>query len=221
MKKLPADLISLASVLGLVLLIALWYAELPDPMPSHWNVKGEVDGTMDKNTNIAMLVGLPLFCWGLMKVIPLISPKGFRTDEFSETVNVMQVALVVFMSAIGVAVMLEARNFGLDMTNYVIIAVGGLLIVLGNYLGKVRKNFFIGIRTPWTLASDEVWSKTHRLGGWMFVLAGIILALSGVFGINEAVMASTIVIAAVIPIVYSFILYRRIEGFGPDEDSSS
>ncbi len=218
MKKLPADLISLASILGLALLIVLWYSELPDPMPSHWNVKGEVDGTMDKQSNIAMLLGLPVFCWITMKIIPLISPKGFRTDEFSETVNVIQVALVVFMSAIGVAVMLEARNFGLDMTNYVIIAVGGLLIVLGNYLGKVRKNFFIGIRTPWTLASDEVWSKTHRLGGWMFVLAGIILTLSGVFGVNEVVMASTIVIAAVVPIAYSFILYRRIEGFGPDED---
>lgn len=218
MKKLPADLISLAAVLGLGLLMALWYAELPDPMPSHWNAKGEVDGFMDREANLALLFGLPVFCWILMKVIPLISPKGFRTDEFSEIVNVLQVALVVFMSAIGVAVMLEARNFGLDMTNYVVIAVGGLLIVLGNYLGKVRKNFFIGIRTPWTLASDEVWAKTHRLGGWMFVLAGLVLALSGIFGVNEIVLASTIVIAAVIPIAYSFILYQRIEGFGPDED---
>ena len=218
MKKLHADLISLASVLGLALLMALWYSELPDPMPSHWNMKGEVDGWMDRETNLALLLGLPLFCWALMKVIPLISPKGFRTDDFSDTINVMQTALVVFLSAIGAAVMLETRNFGLDMTNYVLIAVGGLLIVLGNYLGKVRKNFFIGIRTPWTLASDEVWSKTHRLGGWMFVLAGVVLALSGVFGINEIVMAGTIVLAAVIPIAYSFILYRRIEGFGPDED---
>ena len=218
MKKLPADLISFAAVLGLGLMMALWYAELPDPMPSHWNMQGEVDGTMGRDMSMVFLLGLPLFCWGLMKIIPLISPKGFRTDEFSETVNVLQVALVVFMSAIGVAVMLESREFGLDMTNYVIVAVGGLLIVLGNYLGKVRKNFFIGIRTPWTLASDEVWSKTHRLGGWMFVIAGIVLTLSGLFGINEIVMASAIVIAAVIPIAYSFILYRRIEGFGPDEE---
>ena len=218
MKKLPADLISLASVLGLALLMALWYPELPDPMPSHWNTKGEVDGWMDREANLTLLLGIPLFCWALMKIIPLISPKGYRTDEFSDTVNIIQAALVVFSSAIGIAAMLEARNFGLDMTNYVLIAVGALFIVLGNYLGKVRKNFFIGIRTPWTLASDEVWSKTHRLGGWMFVLAGLVLALSGVFGINEFVMASTIVIAAVIPIAYSFILYRRIEGFGPDED---
>ncbi len=218
MKKLPADLISLAAVLALAILMGLWYSELPDPMPSHWNAKGEVDGFMDKDKNVALLLGLPLFCWGLMKLIPVISPKGFRTDEFSETVNILQVALVVFMSLIGVAVMLEARNFGLDMTNYVVVAVGMLLVVLGNYLGKVRKNFFIGIRTPWTLASDEVWSKTHRLGGWMFVLAGIVLALSGVFGINEIVMAGTIIIAAVIPIAYSFILYQRIEGFGPDEE---
>ena len=218
MKKLPADLISLAAILALAILMGFWYSELPDPMPSHWNAKGEVDGFMDKDKNVALLLGLPLFCWGLMKVIPLISPKGFRTDDFSETVNVLQVALVVFMSLIGVAVMLEARNFGLDMTNYVVVAVGMLLIVLGNYLGKVRKNFFIGIRTPWTLASDEVWSKTHRLGGWMFVLAGIVLALSGVFGINEIVMAGTIIIAAVIPIAYSFILYQRIEGFGPDKE---
>ena len=218
MNKKTADLICLMSVVALGAFMIAWYPGLPDPMPSHWNMKGEVDGYIARDPGVALLFGLPVFCWVLMKIIPRISPKGFRTDEFSEVLNILQVALVVFMSGIGVAVLVESREGGLDMTNYVLVATGGLLIVIGNYLGKVRKNFFIGIRTPWTLASDEVWSKTHRLGGWCLVFAGVVILLSGVFGVNENVMAFIIVPTVIAPVLYSYLLYRKIEGFSEDAD---
>lgn len=221
MNKKTADLICLLSVIGLGGFMIAWYSGLPDPMPSHWNMKGEVDGYIAKDTGFALLLGLPIFCWVLMKVIPHISPKGFRTDGFTEVLNILQVALVVFMSAIGAAVLLESREGGLDMTNYVLVATGGLLIVIGNYLGKVRKNFFIGIRTPWTLASDEVWSKTHRLGGWCLVFAGAVILLSGIIGVNENIMAFIIVPVVIAPVLYSYLLYRKIEGFSEDTDDSA
>ncbi len=99
------------------------------------------------------------------------------------------------------------------------IAVGLLFIVLGNYMGKIRKNFFIGIRTPWTLASDEVWARTHRLGGYLFVAAGALMVVMPLVGLGGVGIVAASLIAALVPVVYSFIAYKRIEGFGPDEDA--
>ena len=96
--------------------------------------------------------------------------------------------------------------------------VGLLFVVMGNFLGKVRKNFFLGIRTPWTLASDEVWAKTHRLGGWCFVTAGVFMAIMGVVAPTSTWFIAAIIAIALIPVVYSFFAYRKIEGFAPDPE---
>jgi uncharacterized membrane protein len=80
-------------------------------------------------------------------------------------------------------------------------------------MGKLGKNFFIGIRTPWTLASDEVWFRTHRLGGKLFVLAGLLVFAAGVFGAGPFAPMAAIGAAALVSVVYSYLLYRRLEGF--------
>ncbi|MEZ4364105.1 MAG: SdpI family protein [Kofleriaceae bacterium] len=98
-------------------------------------------------------------------------------------------------------------------------ALGGLLVVFGNFMGKLTRNFFVGIRTPWTLASEEVWLRTHRLGGKVIVLAGLGLVLSSALGGGFVFVIAAIALVAVIPIVYSYVLYRRLEGFrdGPPD----
>ena len=98
----------------------------------------------------------------------------------------------------------------------IFVGIGLLLVLLGNYMGKLRKNFFIGVRTPWTLASDEVWARTHRLTGWLWAAAGLALAIDGLLGANVVVFLVVILVAILTPPIYSFLLYRRIEGFGPD-----
>ena len=90
---------------------------------------------------------------------------------------------------------------------------GLLFVVLGNFMGKLTKNFFVGIRTPWTLASDEVWLRTHRLGGKLFVLAGVALFIAGLLGGGTVPLLVAVAVAGGIPVVYSYLLYRRIEGF--------
>ena len=91
--------------------------------------------------------------------------------------------------------------------------VGLLLVVLGNFMGKLTKNFFVGIRTPWTLASDEVWLRTHRLGGKLFVLAGAGLFVAGLSGAGHVAILLAVVVAAGIPVAYSYVVYRKLEGF--------
>ena len=120
----------------------------------------------------------------------------------------------------GVGVIRAAQDASVDISSFVFVAVGLLLMIMGNFLGKVRKNFFLGIRTPWTLASDEVWAKTHRLGGWCFVIAGAFMAIMGVAAPPSGMpwVIAVIVAIALVPVVYSYIAYRRIEGFAPDPD---
>ena len=154
----------------------------------------------------------------VFKLIPVISPRGFRTESFANVLNILMTASVLFACIIALGVMRAARDASVDISTLVYVAVGFLLVVMGNFLGKVRKNFFLGIRTPWTLASDEVWAKTHRLGGWCFVVAGILMAtVSFVAPVSDMSWVIAVIVAiALIPVVYSYFAYRRIEGFGPD-----
>jgi uncharacterized membrane protein len=214
---------NIISIIGIVLLgayVAWLYPDLPDPMPTHWNAAGQVDDYTAKAIGAPLIAAIPIISFIIFKLIPVISPRGFRTESFRDTLNILMTATVVFGCVIGVGVMRAAQDASVDISSFVFVAVGLLLMVMGNFLGKVRKNFFLGIRTPWTLASDEVWAKTHRLGGWCFVVAGIFMAIMGVITPPSGMpwVIGIIVAIALIPVVYSYIAYRRIEGFAPDPD---
>jgi uncharacterized membrane protein len=84
-------------------------------------------------------------------------------------------------------------------------------MVIGNFMGKFRKNFFVGIRTPWTLTSDVVWERTHRFAGWLFVLAGAVWIVGGLLRASPAVLVVAVLVAMLVPAVYSYFLYRRVE----------
>lgn len=197
------------------------YAELPDPVPTHWNAQGEVDGYTPKPWGAWLFPVITFGMYLLFKVLPWISPQGFRMESFMRIVDILKQALVLFMFVIGVTVAFAAKGHSFDPGLVILPGVGVLFIILGNYMGKLRKNFFIGIRTPWTLASDEVWAKTHRLGGWCFVLAGLLLLIAGLarWPSMQVVLGIAIGVGALLPVVYSFVIYKRLEGFGPDDDS--
>lgn len=217
MSKRLADGLSLFFIAAIAGLAIYLYPDLPDPMPSHWNASGEVDGTLPKPWGVWLLPLAAVFVLAVMKLIPVISPKGFRTDEFAGVLRLFQVLLVAFTAIVGALVLLAAMGSDVRMEVWIPIGVGLLFIVLGNYLGKVRKNFFLGIRTPWTLASDEVWARTHRLGGRVFVAGGLLLIAAAFVPAIANGLVVVILALAVIPVVYSYVLYRRIEGF-TDED---
>lgn len=212
---------NIISIIGIILLGAyvLWaYPGLPDPMPTHWNAAGEVDGYSSKPVGAAFIAGIPVLSFLIFKLIPVISPRGFRTESFTGTLNIIMVATVVFGCVLGLGLIRASHDTSVNISSFVYVAVGLLFVVMGNFLGKVRKNFFLGIRTPWTLASDEVWAKTHRLGGWCFVIAGVFMAIMGVVAPTSTWFIGAIVAIALVPVVYSFFAYRKIEGFAPDPE---
>jgi uncharacterized membrane protein len=217
MNKVRADIISLLFVFSAIAVAAILYPSLPELIPTHWNAQGEVDGYMKKPGGVIIMPAMAVFTFVIMKLIPVISPKGFRIDKFSDVFGVLQVTLVGFISIVAILVLMEARGFDVRINEMIIAGTGLLFVIIGNYLGRVRKNFFIGIRTPWTLASDEVWNRTHRIGGRLFILSGVIIWIGAILRLPLTWTVGVAVGLVLIPIVYSYFLYRKIEGFESDD----
>jgi uncharacterized membrane protein len=148
-----------------------------------------------------------------MLLIPRMSPQGFRVERFRRVFGIIQVAIVAFLFLVSALVLLAGAGVPIPIDRVIVASTGVLLTVLGNFMGKVTKNFFVGIRTPWTLANDEVWLRTHRLGGRLFVAAGAVIIVSGLLRGGVVPVLVAVAAAAAIPIVYSYLIYRRIEGF--------
>jgi len=213
--KLPDALclMLIAAVFG----TAFWlYPDIPQEVPSHWNGRGEVDGYMSKPWGVFLLPLMTVGIYALLWVVPYISPQGYRMEKFAHVVVMLRLAVTAMLATVGLAVLFAASGAPVDMNAIVRGSIGILFIVLGNYLGKVRKNFFIGIRTPWTLASDEVWMRTHRLSGWLFVLAGLVILAGAFVSIGTGIFIAVGSVVVVVPILYSFVIYKQIEGFKAD-----
>jgi uncharacterized membrane protein len=198
--------------------LASWlYPVLPDPVPTHWNLQGEADGFTPKPWGVLGGPLLILGLWVVLRLVPFISPTGFRMESFFSIYRIIVLATVSLLVLSICAALLAAAGYGIGLVGFLTGLLGILFIILGNYMGKVRRNFFVGIRTPWTLASEEVWHRTHRLAGWLFVLAGVVVLAGALAGWGGYVLLPGAVVAALVPVVYSLWLYHRIEGFRPEE----
>lgn len=203
--------------LGLVLVVAAFavagwlYPELPQSVPTHWNAAGQVDRFTPKPWGAFILPLVMLGAWGLMSILPPIAPRGYRLDRFIGTYGILMLAVLAMLLVLTIVMLLAAEGAGIDTTRVAFIVIGALFVVLGNYLGKLRKNFFIGIRTPWTLANDEVWARTHRMGGWLFVAAGFAIIVIGILKLGPGAFIAAVGCAALVPAVYSYFAYRQVE----------
>lgn len=198
-------LIAIALAAGLVL-----YARLPDPMPSHWNATGEIDGYMSKFWGVFLMPILTIALTGFFLIIPQIDPLKANIAKFRGAFNWFIVAFVAYMLYIHALTLAASLGFQFNMTMMLLPVVGILFIGIGYMMKQAKRNFFIGIRTPWTLSSETVWDETHKLGSKLFVLGGVVTIISAFLG--EAgfwLMMIAIMVAAFVPIVYSYILWRR------------
>ena len=211
MKRL-FDVAGLLLVLAGFAVAAVMYPGLPDPMPSHWNAAGQVNGWMPKFWGVMLFPIIMAVLWLVFLVLPRISPRGFEMDPFVRAWGFLRVAILAYMLLVGVLVFQAAKNHGQMSERALLAGLGVLFVLMGNFLGKVTRNFFVGIRTPWTLANEEVWHRTHRLGGKCFVAAGLVVIASSALGLGIWPIFAAILVAALIPVVYSYVIYRKIEG---------
>lgn len=189
---------------------AALYSRLPDPMPSHWNASGQVDDYMPKFWGVFLMPVVTTALVGLFMLIPSIDPLKANIAQFRGVFNWFIVAFVAYMLYIYALTLAAALGYPFNMTLMLIPVVGLLFVGVGFMMGKAKRNFFIGIRTPWTLSSETVWDETHKLGSKMFVVAGVVTIVSAFLG--EAgffLMMIALLAAAFVPIIYSYILWRR------------
>ena len=191
--------------------LALWN-RLPDPMASHWNVNDQVDGYTSRFWGVFLVPLMTLGMLLLFLVIPNIDPLKANIAQFREAFNLFITLIVVFM--IYVYILSLRWNLGytdLGMSQAMLPAMGILFIFVGYLLRKAKRNFFIGIRTPWTLSSDRVWDETHRLGAVLFMISGVLAIIGSFFGGNTAfwMLFIPIIGSTLITLVYSYVLYQR------------
>jgi uncharacterized membrane protein len=204
--------VSLAMVLVAVALSFILYPALPELMPTHWNLHGDVNGWSEKMFGAFLMPLVMLGVLALFAVLPRISPRGYPVDGRSRGYRAIEMAIVAFSLSVHVMILLTATGTRVNVSILTPLLAGALFVILGNYMTKMRRNFFIGIRTPWTLANEDVWFRTHRLGARVFVAAGLALMIVPFLGQAQKVAFPAIaIVAALVPTVYSYVIYRRLE----------
>ncbi len=205
--------LAIALTAGAFVASAALYSRLPEQIPIHWNIRGEVDGYGSKSWAAFLCPGCMAAVIALFVLLPRLSPKQFEVDSFRETYLFVMVLIVALFGYIHALTLLAAlgHSFGMDRT-----LMAGLFLffaLMGNVMGKLRRNFWIGIRVPWTLASERVWNDTHRLAAWLWFAGGLVgfaLALAGLPVVSLVVLG----VIVVVPIAYSLLLYKRLERRG-------
>lgn len=189
----------------------VFYPQMPEQMASHWNAAGDVDGYMSRFWGIMLLPLVAVGLAALFALIPRIDPFRVNIEKFKGYYYGFVTAILVFMLYVYVLTLLWSLGLRFDMGQVLMPAMGILFFAAGVLMGKAKRNFFIGIRTPWTLSSDEVWERTHRLGAALFKVAGL-LVVGGVFFPDYMmwIIMGTILPAAFIPIVYSYFVWRQV-----------
>ena len=185
-----------------------WWT-LPDVVPVHWNAAGEADRLGGKHE----LLILPLAAVGsyvLLRVLPRFDPGRANYAQFAGAYAAIRLLIHTGLTALAVVTVLAAGGAPIDVGQAIGVITGLLLAGLGTLMGKVRPNFFVGIRTPWTLTSKRAWVKTHRVGGWIMTGVGLALVVSALLGLGTAagVLGAVGGVSVVGLAVYSFLVWR-------------
>jgi uncharacterized membrane protein len=203
-----------------VFTVVVWSA-LPERIPSHWSIRGEVDGWSGRTRGALLAPAMAVVVWLLLPLLRRVDPRRRNYDRFEPTFWLVVNVIVLFLAVVHVLTLGAALGWGLDMTRALLALVGLMFAGLGNYLPRLRSNWWMGIRTPWTLESDAVWRATHRLAGHTFVIAGLGAMGAALWpgSLAFVVALGAMMLGAFIPAIYSYFAWRRegrpADGAGP------
>lgn len=212
MNTRTTTIIVLVLIIGAIIAGLLLWNQLPEQMASHWNQNDQVDGYMSRFWGVFMMPLMTLGMFLLFLVIPSIDPLKANIAKFRGVFNLFIVFIIGFMLYIHALTLLWSLGYtGFGMSKAMLPAMGILLILVGYLMRQSKRNWFIGIRTPWTLSSDYVWDKTHQLGAILFVASGVLAFIGGFFGGMVAfwLFFVPLMASAIFLVVYSYALYQR------------
>ncbi len=192
------------------LLSILAYPCLPEKVASHWNAKGEVDGYLPKFWGAFLIPLLTVGLYLLFLAIPKIDPLKENIMQFIRYYYGFVVLMLLFLLIVHIQIIFWSLGFAISPNTILPLSVGVLFIYIGVLIGKAKRNWFIGIRTPWTLSSDVVWDKTHKIGGRLFILSGVISIIGTLLPEYAFLFILLPVLGvALYTIVYSYFAYQR------------
>ena len=190
------------------------YDQLPDMIPSHFNAEGAVDGYMPKDTAVylpsLLLASVQLLCLFAMNTDP---KRENYARQLKELVLWICPVISILMNAV---IIMFCLGVDIHVETVAPVMVGVLFMIIGNYLPKVKQNYTMGIKIPWTLNSEDNWNKTHRFAGFIFVLSGLWMIAAAVLRLNDMWAVIPALVCAFFPIIYSYLLYRK-ESEGKEE----
>lgn len=191
-------------------------------IPLHWDINGNIDKRADSHDILFIIPIFQILVMALFAVAVAIEPRQENIRKSMPAIQVMISSTVILLAFVQLIIIGESFNIDIFGIKILFSAIGILFVITGNYLTKMRSSFFFGIRTPWTLSSDYVWKKTHRIAGKLFVLAGAIIFLTSFIVTIKTmsyIILGTVIPAVIIPIVYSWIIWRREKANGNQQPS--
>jgi uncharacterized membrane protein len=196
--------------------ILLWDS-LPDRMPIHWNARGEIDDYAGKPFATFFVPVMNVIMAAIFFLVSAIDPKVLRSQpevraSFHRTFRIVRLSITAFMSLVALAVIVSTVGVPLDVPRVIVIGFALLFGVLGNFISKVRPNYFVGIRTPWTLESRDVWVRTHRLAARLMVAVSIFTVAAGLLVPTPAlvwIISAVLLLFLVLTFAYSFFVYKK------------
>ena len=207
MRKLVAPLVILAAV---AFSIAV-YGRLPERMPVHWDLHGQVNGYGSRAQGAFFLPGVMVAIWLLMRFLPRIDPRRANYAKFADTYDLLVNSLVALFAVMHVALIGAALGWPVSMERVGPALIGLQFIILGNALPRARPNWWFGIRTPWTLSNDRVWTRTHRVGGYLLAGAGVVLLVAAAIpsAWTFALGVTAAIAAGFGSLVYSYFAWKQ------------
>ena len=202
---------------------AVRWISVPDRIPIHWNISGEVDGYGGRFSGLLLLPLVTLAIYALLTVIPIIDPARANYPSFRGPYTTIRVGFVVYMAVIYAFLNISiGREAAVPVDRLIAASIAVLFVLIGLVLGKVRPNYFVGIRTPWTITSERSWVKTHSVGGWVFIAAGAASAIGAIIGGQLALilMFAVLIPGIVFLTAYSYFIWRSDPDRIPAQDTT-
>lgn len=210
-KTLATDWPVMIVLLVPFILIALTWSSIPEVIPTHWNIRGEIDNWGPKGFVIFLLPLASLFIYLILVAVPYIDPKR-KAESEQKAIRAFRFILPLLLTGIFLVLLMQWVGIDIPVGKGIGLAVTLMFIALGNYLQSLRPNYFIGLRTPWTLENTEIWRKTHRFGGKLWVAGGVTMLVIWFFVSQETFFFYLIggaLAFALTPAAYSFYLYVK------------
>lgn len=213
MKKLniKGELPLLLIILAMFLVSIYFYPLLPDKVPTHWNFRGEIDGYSGKLMGALLMPVINLIMYILFILLPLMDPKKENYKLFAGTYKYFRYLFHIFFLGMHVMIITAALGYKVNVTRLTIFSISLLFALMGNVMGRVKHNYFVGIKTPWTLASEEVWTKTHRLAALLWTAGGIAGMALSLFNVGSfLVLMAILLLPSLIPVIYSYFIFKKL-----------